>query len=81
MVVDIQKSLFDNIDRESSMAVLLPQALEQLESHDAAFEIVTSNTLIPLKLFYSHNIAVEISGAVFVQTKAVSFATKEDIDA
>ena len=69
MVVDIQKSLFDNIDRKSTMAVLLPQALEQLESHDAAFEMVTSNNIIPLKLFYSHNIAVEISGAVFVQTK------------
>ena len=44
-----------------------PDVLESLTGTDVNFELVTSATLRPLKLFYEHNVARVLRGYVFVQ--------------
>ena len=50
MVADIIDMLNIKLDMHE-LSVTLPQALEQLKGDDAQFEMVTSNTIQPIKFF------------------------------
>ena len=49
------------------MTCIFPDVLENLQGSDNNFELVTSSTLKPLKMFYVHNVARVLRGYVFVQ--------------
>ena len=63
---DISATLQSNVSAD--LTVLFPDVLESLQGTDVNFEMVTSSTLRPLKLFYSHNAVGTMRGLVFVQT-------------
>ena len=65
MVEDICTVLIKNLNRES-MSVIFPDFLNSLIGKDAAFELVASSTLPPLKLFY--NSASEFRCYIFVHS-------------
>ena len=62
---DVSDALRDGVTNE--MTCIFPDVLENLEGSDNNFEIVTSSTLKPLKMFYEHNVARILRGYVFVQ--------------
>ena len=67
MVADIIEILNAKIDKKEH-SVTLPKALDQLKGEDAQFEMVTSNTIQPLKLFYEHNVVTRKIGLVLINT-------------
>ena len=62
---DVSDALQDGVTNE--MTCTFPDVLENLEGSDNNFEMVTSSTLKPLKMFYEHNVARILRGYVFVQ--------------
>ena len=66
-VVDTMLKRVNRID----LTVTIPLAFEQLKGDDASFEMVTSNTIQPMKLMYQHNIVVDKKAMVFVNTHSL----------
>ena len=62
---DISQALLDGCTAE--MTSTFPDVLESLQGSDNAFEMVTSSTLRPLRMFYGHNVVRILRGYVFVQ--------------
>ena len=62
---DVSEALRDGVTNE--MTCIFPDVLENLQGSDNNFEMVTSSTLKPLKMFYVHNVARVLRGYVFVQ--------------
>ena len=62
---DISQALIDGLTIE--MTCTFPDVLESLQGSDNAFEMVTSSTLRPLRMFYGHNVVRILRGYVFVQ--------------
>ena len=62
---DISQALLDGCTAE--MTCTFPDVLESLQGSDNAFEMVTSSTLKPLRIFYGHNFVRILRGYVFVQ--------------
>ena len=67
MVKDVVKVLLTKYDPKT-MTIELPNAFEHLKGQDANFEMVTSNTIQPIKLSYSHNIVARSIATIFVNT-------------
>ena len=65
------KNIFDTLMNKfepRNLSVQFPYAFEQLKGTDAEFEMVTSNTIQPLRLLYQHDIAEKKIAAIFVNT-------------
>ena len=67
MVHEIAQVMRDRFDRDN-LSLYIPQVFESLKSADANFEMVTSNLLQPLTLFFNANIVTHSQGYIFVQT-------------
>lgn len=67
MVREIADMMKDRFDR-NTLALQIPEAFDQLKSRDAKFEMVTSNLLQPLTIFYQDKIVKEKIAAIFVTT-------------
>ena len=52
----------------TTLGLHIPSAFEQLKGKDANFEMVTSNLLQPLRLFFSYNIVTNSIAHIFVNT-------------
>ena len=50
-----------------NMTCIFPDVFESLKGTDNNFEIVTSSTLKPLRMFYEHNLVRILRGYIFVQ--------------
>ena len=59
------------------MTCIFPDVLENLEGSDNNFEMVTSSTLKPLKMFFVHNVARVLRGYIFLQEGLEGFADWE----
>ena len=55
MVFDVSQAFIAKVDSETK-TIIFPQALEEITGQDASFEIAQSNTLVPIKLMYTHNL-------------------------
>ena len=55
MVKDFTKTLLNRFERKT-LSVTIPDVLEHMKSKDASFEMVTSNELQQVKLYFSHNV-------------------------
>ena len=55
MIKDVANILLKRYER-TTFSVQIPECFEDLKGKDANFEVVTSGTLQPLRLIYSHNI-------------------------
>ena len=51
----------------------LSDVLEELKGNDVNFELVKSQTVRPLRLFYVHNLASFLRAYIFVQTELKGF--------
>ena len=49
---------------KDSFSVLFPNVLAGMQGKD--FEVILSNSLQPVRLFYEHNVAKQTIGAIFV---------------
>ena len=52
-----------------NLSIQFPLVFEQLKGTDADFEMVTSNTIQPIKLLYQYNVVKKKFAAIFVNTK------------
>ena len=70
MIKDIIGTLIYKYDR-SNLTIQLPDAFQYLKGQDSNFEMVTSNTIQPVKLFYEHNIVnnAKTTAFIFVATR------------
>ena len=68
MIDDVTDALLHKYDKES-LTCEFPSVFDDLAGSDTNFEMVASNTMQTLKLFYSHNIVSKSTGVVFVQPK------------
>ena len=64
---DISKALQNELDG-NSLTCVFPNAIDSLKGSDVNFELVTSSTCRPLRLFYSYNLVHERKFVTFVQT-------------
>ena len=76
MVYDVVKILLEEYDR-TTFAVQFTDCFNDLKGSDANFEMVASNTLQPVKMFYRNNIATSSAAAIFVHNKAISLPYNE----
>ena len=67
MVNEIVNMMENRYDRDS-LTLQIPKAFEYLTCKDADFEMVTSNTLQPLNLIYSHNLVTRTIAYIFINT-------------
>ena len=67
MVKEISDVMKERFDR-NTLSLRIPQAFDQLKSKDAEFEMVTSNLLQPLAIFFKDKIVTESMAAIFVNT-------------
>ena len=67
MVHEIAQVMRDRFDRDN-LSLYIPTVFESLKSEDANFEMVTSNLLQPLTLFFNSNIVTHSQAYIFVQT-------------
>ena len=65
----------DDFDK-STFAVKFPECFDDLKGSDANFEMVASQTLQPVKMFYCHNIITNTRAVVFVNTKCTTMDYK-----
>ena len=66
MLFDISFALIEGVAAHD-MACTFPNVLETLQGTDTNLELVTSTTLMPLKIFYEHNVVRILRGYIFVQ--------------
>ena len=78
MVQDLILFLQSQLDR-SSLTVQLPQAFEHLKGADANFEMVTSNSIQSIRLFYQHNFVSESVALVLVSTGIDRFKNMDQV--
>ena len=71
MVFAFIKTIVDNIDM-CKFTVELPACWDSINTKDANFEIIQSNTFHSLKLHYFHNIVTQTLGIVFVNALRLS---------
>ena len=64
MISEIVERLF-TYDR-FTMLLAFPDCLRDLEGRDANYEVVTSQTIQPLMLVYSHKVTTTTIGVVFL---------------
>ena len=68
MVHDLIGTLIARLDRQT-LSIQFPDVVSQLHSSDQdSFEMSCSNTIMPLKLYYNHNIITHTYAAIFVNT-------------
>ena len=72
MVKEITENMLEKYETVN-FSLTFPQVFEDLYSDDANFEMASSNTVQPLKIFYRHNIVTHKIGAVFVNGCKFSF--------
>ena len=65
MVSEIVDRLLTCYD-QFTMLLAFPDCLRDLEGRDANFEVVTSQTIQPLMLVYSHKVATTTIGVIFL---------------
>ena len=63
-VAQIMHSRFDPVN----FSIKIPVIFDQLKGEDASFEMVVSNDIQPLRLFYSDNIITHSRAVIFVNT-------------
>ena len=51
MIRDLLKTLIERLDH-SSLSIEFPDVLDSMQGEDASFEMVTSNTIKRMKMFY-----------------------------
>ena len=68
MAEDFSKALISSYD-DTDMTCYLSTVLDALQGTDVNFEIVKSQTVRPLKLFYSHNKASVLRAFIFAQSR------------
>ena len=64
MLYDLSDAL--RLGCEEDMTITFPDVLVSLQGSDVNFELVTSSTLRPLKLFYLHHVVWMLRAYVFV---------------
>ena len=81
MLFDISFALIEGVAAHD-MACTFPNVLETLQGTDTNLELVTSTTLMPLKIFYEHNVVRILRGYIFVQErfKGWEFSGAEKVD-
>ena len=68
MVYELISTIIARLDRQT-LSIQFPDVVSQLHSHDQdSFEMSCSNTIMPLKLYYNHNIVTRTYAAIFVNT-------------
>ena len=67
MVEELVQMLSKKCDRDT-MTIELPYAFQNMVGKDANYEIVTSSTIQPILLSYSHNVANHTIAYIFVNT-------------
>ena len=72
---DISQALIDGLTVD--MTCTFPDVLESLQGQDNNFEMLTSSTLKPLRMFYGHNVVRILRGYVFVQEGLEGFGDWE----
>jgi len=72
---DISQALLDGCTQE--MTCTFPDVLESLQGSDNNFEMVTSSTLKPLRMFYGHNVVRILRGYIFIQEGLEGFGDWE----
>ena len=73
MVSDVVKILMDDFDK-ATFAVTFTECFDDLKGSDANFEMVASQTLQPVKMFYCHKLITDTRAVVFVNTKCTTVA-------
>ena len=68
MCSDLQQELLKNFDK-ITMVANVPQIFKGLSGNDSNIELVSSNTLLNLKLFHRHNIVDKTTVVIFVHTE------------
>ena len=68
MVEEIAQVLEHNFDKDD-LSLTIPRVFSNIVAADAKIELVTSNNLCPIKLFYSHNFMKKKKACIFVNTK------------
>ena len=78
MIMDAVKVMLD-FDKKT-FSVLFPYCFDDLKGADANFEMVSSNTMQPVRLIYSYNIASTKIAHIFVHTnlKNMSYQGAEE---
>ena len=66
MCKDVCEALIKGLNAD--MFSVFPHFMESLKGFDANFEMNSSATLQPLRLYYSHNVVREVHGYIFVFT-------------
>ena len=76
MVREFTKTMLEKYETVN-FTLTLSQVFEDLYSADANFEMASSNTVQPLKMFYRYNIVTHKIGVIFVHgTKLDRFIRK-----
>ena len=71
MCRDVCEALPQGLNRD--MYSEFPLFIESVQGTDTNFELVTSTTLKPLRLYYSHHVVQEVLGYIFVFTRLEGF--------
>ena len=67
MVSEIASIMETRFEKEN-LSLQIPIVFDQLKGEDADFEMVSSNSIKPLRLFYSDNIISHSRAVIFVNT-------------
>ena len=76
MVKDVVKILLEDYDR-NTFSVRFMDCFDDLKGSDVNFEMVASNTLQPVRMFYQHRIVTEQAAIVFVHTESLALKYNE----
>ena len=79
MITNITDTLKNKFDRDT-LSIQLPQAFDHLKGEDTSFEMVTSNTIQPVRLCYKHNIVTHSIAMVFVNTHCKGIQYKNAVE-
>ena len=66
MINTVISSLVNKYDKRT-FSLLLPQALSDIQDEDENVELATSNTLMPVKIFYTHKTSARSIATIFIQ--------------
>ena len=65
MIRDLVKTLNARVNR-NNLTLTMPAAVDQMTGKDASFEMVASNSIMPMKLHFENNISTHKAGLIFV---------------
>ena len=68
MIKDVSDVL-ENEYEKKTLSISFPTCFDDLKGNDASFELVSSNTMQPLRLVRAHNIVTKSIGVIFVHTR------------